>query len=236
MRTPLFFLCILALLALQGCDTAISVLISNPAIGTEEQPKELLPGEQLGVYIHADVDLSTFKVTLQDPNTGDDACPYMLPVDITESFAPISAGTTVKALPTGRMSACGPFLMHAEAQFAEPPTASKVITSAEVWLKGYEVREVPPRGEDIKLAVGEVVDFGADFLKAAVGDFTVTATVSQAEIPIVMINNSLPSAEMTVPKDGNSVRFQLKGVTAGECSVWLSLPGGPGYGKKIIVE
>lgn len=64
----LFFL-ILAATAFMGCDTAFSVFVSNPAGGTKESPKQLSPGEQLGVIIHKDADLATFKVTIHDAST-----------------------------------------------------------------------------------------------------------------------------------------------------------------------
>ncbi|MFZ2899617.1 MAG: hypothetical protein WA004_13385 [Saprospiraceae bacterium] len=230
----LFFL-LMAALAFAGCDTAISVIISNPAGGTLESPKQLAPGEQLGVIIHQDADLATFKVTIHDPNTGDDACPYYLPADISEMFAPLSAGATVKAMAPGRLSVCGPFLMKAEAQFATPPSANKVFTTSETWFIGYEIRKVP--AEDIiKLKVGEAIDVGVDFLKPAVGDFDVRAAVSEADIPIATVNNSLPDATVKVAKGDQSVRFQIKAVNKGQCFLWIDLLGGPDYAKTIVVE
>lgn len=230
-----FFFLILAATAFMGCDTAFSVFISNPAGGTKESPKQLAPGEQLGVIIHQDADLATFKVTIHDPNTGDDACPYYLPVDISEMFAPLSAGATVKAMAPGRLSVCGPFLMKAEAQFATPPSANKVFTTSETWFIGYEIRKVPA-DDVIKLKVNETVEVGVDFMKPAVGDFDVRAAVSQAEIPIVTVNNSLPDATVKVLKGADSVRFQLKGVKKGQCFLWIDLLGGPDYAKTIVVE
>lgn len=230
----LFFL-LLAATAFLGCDTAISVIISNPAGGTPENPKQLAPGEQLAVFIHKDADLATFKVTIHDPNTGDDACPYFLPVDISEMFAPLSAGTTLKSMAPGRLGLCGPFLMKAEAQFATQPSADKVFTSSETWFIGYEIRKRP--AEDIiKLKVGETIEVGVDFVKPAVGDFDVRATVSEAEIPIATVNNSLPDATVKVAKGDQSVRFQLKAVNKGQCFLWIDLLGGPDYAKTIVVE
>lgn len=230
----LFFL-LLAATAFMGCDTAFSVFISNPAGGTVESPKQLAPGEQLGVIIHKDADLATFKVTIHDPNTGDDACPYYLPVDVTEMFEPLSAGTTVKAMAPGRLSICGPFLMKAEAQFTSPPSANKVFTSSETWFIGYEIRKVPA-DDVIKLKVNETVEVGVDFMKPAVGDFDVRAAVSQAEIPIATVNNSLPNATVKVAKGDQSVRFQIKAVNKGQCFLWIDLLGGPDYAKTIVVE
>ncbi len=230
-----FFFLILAATAFMGCDTAFSVFVSNPAGGTKESPKQLAPGEQLGVIIHQDADLATFKVTIHDPNTGDDACPYYLPADISEMFAPLSAGATVKAMAPGRLSVCGPFLMKAEAQFATPPSANQVFTSSETWFIGYEIRKVPA-DDVIKLKVGEAIEVGVDFLKPAVGDFDVRAAVSQADIPIATVNNSLPDATVKVAKGDQSVRFQIKAVTKGQCFLWIDLLGGPDYAKTIVVE
>jgi len=235
MRHLGFLLAIFAVMAFKGCDTAISVIISNPAGGTLENPKQLSPGEQLGVFVNENADISTFKVTIHDPNTGDDACPYYLPVDVTQMFAPLSAGTTLKAMIPGRMSICGPFKVTAQAQFAEPPSAENVITSSETWIVPYEIRQVPP-ANDFKIKVNETIEVGVDFVKPAIGDFDVRARVSHVEVPIVMVNNSLPEATVKVVTGESSVRFQIKGVNKGQCFLWIDLLGGPDYAKTITVE
>jgi hypothetical protein len=236
MRYLLFWFAVIIVLSYSGCDTAISVIISNPAGGTVDSPKQLAPGEQLGVFIHEKADPATFKVTLHDPQTSDDACPYFFQVDITAAFGTIAPGTTVKGLPSGRMSVCGPFLMKAQAEFAEPPSAQKIFTTSETWITGWEARQIPPLGSEIRLKVNETTDVGVDFMKPAVGEFVATATVTGVDQPVVTVNNSLPEAKVTVAAGANSLRVQLKAVNKGECGLYIDLPGGPSYGKRIIVE
>lgn len=230
-----FFLLILAAMAFIGCDTAVSVFISNPAGGTSVNPKQLAPGEKLSILVNENADIGTFKVTIHDPNTSDDACPYFLPVDITQMFAPLATGTTLTAPVPGRMSVCGPFKVTAQAQFATPPSAKTIITSSETWIIPYEIRQVPP-ANDFKIKVNETIEVGVDFVKPAIDDFEVRAKVSHEDIPIVMVNNSLPEATVKVAKGESSVRFQIKGVTKGQCFLWVDLLGGPDYAKTITVE
>ena len=238
MRALFLILAVFALLGAKGCEKISMVVIKNPATGTREKPHRLVPGEHLSLLLSTYADPSSLRVRIFPAMEGDDACPFYGGPEITGQFEPkpVEPGVTLTAIPPGRLSACGPFKLWAEARPGKPlPEGKEALQSAEIWFEGFEVQELPP-DQRLEIERGESRDIRLIFSERTIAPLTVTATLSGDDVPVALVNGQRSKADVQVASGAREAVFTVNAANRGECFIWFYLPGGPAIAKTIEVK